>query len=198
MIKFFILLCAIVVICGCHKPCNEPDYNFSVFEAFSPERDSMNIRDTLFLNCEIPKMEKDINTGKVIDFSNLGNLGDNLVISDISKFRDAKREAADSFLYINIYGKIYSDNNGAKQFQFMETDSSYRLKVGLILLKSGSYVFTIPDAIGVYRNGHVKCGVGNYAVLNSNMKKHLYLFEDLWGPIISVYDKNRSYCIKVK
>lgn len=198
MNNFFILLCIIVVISGCHKPCNEPDYDFSVFESFSPERDSMNIGDTLYLNCEIPKMEKDNNTGQVINFSNLGNLGDNLVISDISKFHDAKREAADSFSYINIYGKIYSDNNGAKQLQFIETDSSYRLKVGFILLKAGSYVFTIPDATGVYRNGHVKCGVGNYAVLNSNGNKHFYLFEDLWGPIISIYDKNRSYCIKVK
>jgi hypothetical protein len=187
-----------VTISGCHKPCNEPDYNFSVFESFSPEKDSVNIGDTLYLNCEIPKMIRDNNTGQIINFSNLGNLGDNLVISDISKFSDAKRDAADSFSYINIYGKIYSDNNGARQLQFMETDSSYRLKVGLILLKAGLYVFTIPDDTGVYRNGHLKCGVGNYAVLNSNVNKHLYLFEDLWGPIISTYDRYRSYCIKVK
>ena len=198
MNKFSILLCIIVVISGCDKPCNEPDYDFSVFESFSPERDSMNIGDTLYLNCEIPKMEKDNNTGQVINFSNLGNLSDHLLITDISKFFAPKREAADSFSYINIYGKIYSDNNGAKQLQFMETDSSYRLKLGLILLKAGLYVFTIPDATGVYRNGHLKCGVGNYAVLNTNVDKQLYLFEDLWGAIISTYDRNRSYCIKVK
>lgn len=195
--KFFLIFfCILVVNCGCQKPCNEPDYNFTVFESFSPEKESMNIGDTLYLDCKIPKMEKDNNTGQVINFSNLANLGDNLIISDISKF-DAKREAADSFSYVNIYGKIYSDNNGAKQFQFMETDSTYRLKVGLILLKAGSYIFTIPDIPGVYRNGHIRCGVGNYAVLNSNINKHLYLFEDLWGAL-SIYDRNRSYCIKVK
>lgn len=187
-----------IYIGGCTKPCHEPDYDFSVYESFSPEKDSMNVGDTLYLNWEILKMQKDKNTGTLINFSNLGNLGDNLVISDITKFHDAKREAADSFSYINIYGKIYSDNYGAKQFQFMETDSSYLLKVGLIPLKAGLYVFTIPDATGIYRNGHVKCGIGDYAVLNANVNKHLYLFENLWGSIISDYDRNRSYCIKVK
>ncbi|MBC7423832.1 MAG: hypothetical protein H7334_10310 [Ferruginibacter sp.] len=158
----------------------------------------MNIGDTLYLNWEIPKMQKDKNTNKVINFSDLGNLGDNFIISDISKFKSPKREAAYSFSYINIYGKIYSDKNLAKQLQFMESDSSYCVKVGLMLLKAGSYIFTIPDIPNVYRNGHIRCGVGNYAVLNSNINKHLYLFEDVWGPIISIYDRNQSFCIKVK
>jgi hypothetical protein len=192
-----LLLCIIIFIGGCTKPCHEPDHNFSVFESFTPEKDSMQIGDTLYLNWEILKMQMDKNTGTLINFSNLGNLGDHLIISDINKFYDVKRDAADSFSFINIYGKIYSDDYGAKQLQFMETDSSYRLKVGLILLKAGLYVFTIPDATGINRNGHIKCGIGNYEVLNANMNKHLYLFENLSGPL-STYDRNRSYCLKVK
>ena len=65
---FFIFFCIIVVISGCLKPCNEPDYYFTVFESFFPERDSMNIGDTLYLDCKIPKMEKDNNTGHIINF----------------------------------------------------------------------------------------------------------------------------------
>lgn len=180
---------------GCHKPCNEPDYNFLVTESFFHERDSVKVGDTLFLTCIISKAETDINTKMIIDFSNLGNLGANLVISDISKFK-MQRDAADSFSYINVEGKIYFDQYGAKQLNFKETDSTYSLKVGLVALKKGLYIFTVPDALGVYRNGHVKCGVGNFQILNSNVNKHLYLFEDMWGQL-SNYDSLHSYCIKV-
>ena len=195
MNKFILIIALVHFFAGCYKPCNEPDYHFSVTESFSPEKDSINVGDTFFLMCIIPKMQMDISTKMVIDFSNLGNLGDNLVISDISKF-NMQRDAADSFSYINIEGKIYSDQHGAKQLNFKETDSTYRLKVGLVALKKGLYIFEVPDALGVYRNGHVKCGRGNFEILNSNVNKHLYLFENMWGQL-SKYDSSHSYCIKV-
>lgn len=50
----------------------------------------------------------------IIDFSNLGNLSDNLVISDISKFK-LERDTTDSFSYFNVHGEIYSNQFGAKQ-----------------------------------------------------------------------------------
>ncbi len=80
MNKFILIIALVHFFAGCHKPCNEPDYNFSVTESFFPERDSINVGDTLFLKCIIPKAETDINTKMTIDFSNLGNLGHNLVI----------------------------------------------------------------------------------------------------------------------
>ncbi len=195
MLKVILLFCFIPYLIGCHKPCNEPDYHFSVTESFSPEKDSIKVGDTFFLMCIIHKMQMDISTKMVIDFSNLVSFGDHLVISDISKF-NIQRDAADSFSYFNIEGKIYSDQYGAKQLSFTENDSTYRLKVGLVALKAGSYIFTVPDAPNVTRKGHVKCGLGNFQIFNSNVNKHLYLFENMWGPL-SNYDSSHSYCIKV-
>ena len=180
---------------SCVKPCHEPDYNFSITDSFFPEKDSINVGDTLFLICVIPKMETDTSTKIIINFSNLGNLGNDLVISDISKF-NVQRNAADSFSYFDVHGKIYSDQYNAKQLSWEETDSTYSLKVGLIALRPGLYILTLPDAPGIYRKGHIKCGIGNFEILNSNVNKHLYLFEDRWGQL-SNYDSSHSYCIKV-
>ena len=86
MSEFIFLLGIISIFSTCKKPFNEPDYNFSVTESFFPERDSISVGDSLLINCIIPKIETDSTSGKLISFSNLANLGGNLVISDISKF----------------------------------------------------------------------------------------------------------------
>ena len=95
-----------------------------------------------------------------INFSSLGNLGDNLVISDISKF-NTQREMPQIVFHISMSREVSSSQYGAKQLTFEETDSAHFLKVGLIALKKGLYILTVPDIIGVYRTGHVKCGRGN-------------------------------------
>ncbi len=146
MIKGISIVISIQFLISCHKLCNEPNHNFSVTESFYPETDSISIGDTLFLMCIIPKMEEDTETKMIVNFSNLGNLGDDLIISDISKF-NMQRNAGDSFSYINVEGAIHSDQYDAKQLSFSETDSTYRLKVGLVALKAGLYIFTVPDAL---------------------------------------------------
>ena len=203
MNRYIIILgiCSLFVLSlamfSCVKPCLEADHDFSVSESFLPEKDSIRIGDSLFITCIIPKIEKDRYTQVIINFSGANNIGDHLVISDISKF-NTQRDASDSFSYFKIQGNIYSDQYGVKQLSFAEIDTAYQLQVGLIAQKRGLYIFTIPDMPGVYRNGQAKCGRGNFQILNANVNKHLYLFENLWGPIISPYDAAHSYCVKVK
>lgn len=187
------------VLNSCHKPCNEPNYSFSVDDFFSPEKDSINIGDTIWLNSTISKLEKDINTQSQVNFSNAENLGTNLIISDISKF-DSQRGAVDSFTYFQSHGRIYTDPKlnpqGVKQLSFEENDNSYQLEVGLIAKSAGSYILTIPDNPHVFRKGMSNCGTANFEFLNSNNNKHLDLFENRWGQL-SGYDSAHSYCFKV-
>jgi hypothetical protein len=201
MTKFIIIICIIQLFVGCHKPCNEPNYTFNVAEAFSPEVDSINIGDTLWLQSSVLKLQADTGTHKEIDFSSAENLGTNLIISDISKFTTSLRGAVDSFNFLKINGNIFSvantDEKAVKQLTYTQTANSFELKIGIVALKAGSYIFSVPDNPSVYRKGMTKCGLGNFRILNQNNNKHLYLFENLLGPL-STYDRNHSYCIKVK
>jgi hypothetical protein len=184
---------------GCHKPCNLPNYTFSVNDFFSPEKDSVNIGDTLWIRCIISKTQIDVNTQEQVNFYNAENLGFSLVISDISRF-DLKRGAVDSFTYITLHGSIYTDSTSnstaVKQLSFEENNDSYLLEVGLIAKESGSYILTIPDNPYVYRKGMAKCGTANFLIVNRNTNKHLYLFENRWGKL-SAYDSAHSFCFKV-
>lgn len=201
MTKLIIIICIIQFFASCHKPCNEPNYTFNVSESFLPEKDSIGIGDTLWLLSSIPKLQTDVGTQKEIDFSNAENLGSNLIISDINKFTTPSRGAVDSFNFFKINGDIFTiantDADGVKQLSYEETAISYELKVGMIALKAGKYIFTVPDNPSVFRGGKTKCGLGNFQILNQNINKHLYLFEDLLGSLSS-YDSNHSYCLKVK
>ena len=134
------LISIIAVFLGsCRLPCSKSGFTFSVKESYFPETDSIEVKDTLWLTCKIPKNIQDISSQQMVYLSNLDNLGVNLIISDISKYV-VKRNAEDSFSHYNSQGRIYSDNYGNKQLQFLETDSTYQLKVGLIASKAGSYI----------------------------------------------------------
>ena len=187
------------LLTGCHKPCTLPNYDFSVSDFFSPEKDSVTVGDTLWLISNISNVQVDINSGAQVDFSGAENLGFNLVVSDISKFR-SQRGAVDSFDYTKRHGDIYthpsSNPQGIKQLSFEKTMASYMLEVGLIAKKKGSYLLTVPDNPYVFRQDMPKCGTAAFAILNSNANKHLYLFENYWGKL-NQYDSTHSYCFKV-
>ena len=198
-----IVLVNLIIIASesCHKPCNEPNYSFKVNESFFPQKDSINVGDTIFVLSSFNKELTDTTTKKVIDFSNAENLGTVLIISDITKFRDIQRGAIDSFSYFNLVGSIFTapatDTLNVKQLIYTETSSIYDLKIGLIAKKAGIYIFTIPDNPDVFRKNQTKCGTANFEILNQNTQQHLYLFENILGSL-SRYDSTHSYCVKVK
>ncbi len=199
MIKVIFFAVIIGFFNGCHKPCNLPNYTFLVNDHFTPEKDSIQIGDTLWLTCAISKTLVDINSQEKVNFPDAQNLGTNLIISDISKF-NLQRGAVDSFAYVQIRGNIYTDQtsnpHGAKQIGFEEDANYYLLEVGLVAIKMGTYILTVPDNPYVFRKGMTKCGTASFQILNSNTNKHLYLFENIWGQL-SEYDSTHSYCFKV-
>jgi hypothetical protein len=135
-----------------------------------------------------------------VDFSHAQNMGSTLIISDINRFSSSDRGAIDKFEYFKKTGNIFSDpkldSSGVKQLAYYETDSSYELKIGMIAIKPGNYVLTITDNLGVYRKGETRCGLASFEIINQNINRHQYLFENVIGAL-SEYDREHSYCIKV-
>ncbi len=184
----------------CHKPCNESDHHFSITSNILPEKDSVNVGDTLILACTTPKIMHDEKNNSDINFKNAQNFGSVLRVSDVSKFLSSQRGALDSFNFIPIAGDIYSDPNldphGTKQLKFLETNSDYELKAYIITGKKGTYIFSIGDNPSVFIQNKGKCGKASIEILNNNSDKHLYLFEDALGQL-STFDRMHSYCLKV-
>jgi hypothetical protein len=186
---------------GCRKPCREPDRLFSINSNFLDEKESINVGDTLWLSCETSTTMTDKNRQTNIDFRNAENMATALHVADVAKFSSLQRGAIDSFGFIKITGDIYTDENldpaGTKQIFFLEADSKYQFKVGIIAKKTGTYIFSIADIPTVFIKNKGKCGKASVEILNNNNNKHLYLFENVWGQL-STHDSAHSYCFKVK
>jgi len=179
---------------SCKKPCQDYVFQYNGTDYFFPEKDSVQVGDTLYLSCVIKKSDLPDNLKQE------ENLGGNLIISDIDSFQSAHRGAVANFNFINIQGSLYTDPklnpDNVKQIRFVQVDTSYNLLVGLVTLKSGSYVLTYTDVPGVHWSGSGKCGTANMYFDNINNNKHLYLFEDKFGPS-SPRDSATSYCVRV-
>lgn len=184
----------VILSYSCHKACHERNYIFTTNNLFYPEKDSIQVGDTLWLTCTISKNQR------LVYFSGAENLGGNLIISNIDSFGNSSRGAVEKFTYFNVAGSVYSVPNlnpkNDKQVSYLETDSAYNLNVGIIALKKGIYIFSFSDDPGVYRTGSPSCGVANFLFVNANKNKHLYLFEDLHGKL-GENDNLHSYCFKV-
>lgn len=199
--KYILLLSFIFsYLIGCHKPCKESDHLFTIDFNFTDGKDSINIGDTIWLSCETSTTMFDKNTQTEIDFRNAENIASALTIADVAKFRSLQRGAIDSFSFIKVIGDIFTDQKldpaGTKQIVFLESDSKYQFKTGIIAQKKGTYIFSIADITTVFIKNKGKCGKASFEVKIANTNKHLYLFENMWGQL-SVYDSMHSYCFKV-
>jgi hypothetical protein len=197
MVRFILGFCLIGIfyLFGCRKPCQDDIFAYSGTDIFYPERDSISIGDTTYLSCVIVKKDLPDNV------NHAENLGGNLVISSIDSFFSSSRGAVSKFTYVNLEGSLYTLNNtspnNVKQVQYLETDSSFNLKIGLVALKAGLYIFTFTDVPGVHWSGPGKCVTGNMSFANINSNKHLYLIEDKFNMPLSAPDSTDSYCLKV-
>lgn len=108
VITFFILCVIINTECR-YESCAEANYSFAIQSQLLPDKDSINIGDTLFLISSTPKKMKDIKSGTTIDYTNSINFGSVLSIGELIKDSTIPRGAVFDFDYLSIKGRVYND-----------------------------------------------------------------------------------------
>lgn len=166
-----------------------------------PQRDSINIGDTLIFSSNFPNRPFDYSSNKNIDFSGNALVGTPFMVRIVKGYNDL-RPAIDSFSLFLLEGR-YQDNDlkpsQIKDIFWMESNSVYKIKIGIICRKKGDYLITIPDAIGKLTLDN-SCGSGAGIYLsNNNIKNNMYLFYPYYGgPFVPQNDSTHNFCIRVK
>ncbi len=200
--KFLLIVFIIaesISITGCFKNCKDAKYQFTMEESFSPEKDSIQIGDTLWVNSSHSTTFTDLVSHTQIDFSN-SNLATNVRIFNLPDTSGKVIGGIYDFDIIKINGNeigndyIPSEN---KNFYFEEKNNIYLLGLAFIPKQKGIYCIALSNAISiVQRKGG--CEKANIEIDNANINRHLYFYQAFFpGLPLDEYTKTHAYCFKV-
>lgn len=169
--------------------------------SITPQRDSINIGDTLIFSSSFSNRPYDYNTQSNVDFSGNALVGTPFGVRFVKGYNDLK-PAIDSFGFFLIAGR-YKDNDISpkhiKDIFWTESNNVYEIKFGIIAKKRGDYSFSVSDAIGRLTEAK-ECEDGAGIVLsNSNSDNNAELSHPYYGVnYVPGTDSTHIFCIRVK
>lgn len=189
----------VIINSGCPKPCIEANLSFNVHSQIVPDKDSIQIGDTLYLESTFPTNIIDQRSGQLMDYSNSKGIGSTLTVIKLAPSDTTGKDAVFDFSYISIQGKIYNDRtiprpDGVQQLTYGEINGKYVLKIGLVPYKKGNYVLVIGNGLSNGRRKEKSCEKASFNISFEATDQHYYLIEN-WVPGIKLddYGKVRVY-----
>ena len=169
----------ISIYAQCNKPrldCASTKYSFELGIKAYPDKESINVGDTIWLEINELTILKDGFTGQMISYSGAANLGSfvgfSKLIDSVPKWIDA---AAD-FSFKLIKGQAISNPRVelGREYNFIEEASRYKFLLGVIPKQKGVYSLVFSNASNVYRTTD-KCTKAAFSINFKNTSQHYYL-----------------------
>ncbi len=190
------------ILSTCKKSeCISNSYLFKESWKILPQKDSINVGDTLFFVSKISNPTFDYNSMKTVSLSDDALIGTPFSIRSIIGLNNLK-SAIDSFDYFLKEGRFKNNDLDPKQIKdilWLPVNNEYKIEIGLIARKRGNYSITLPDAIGKLSNSN-NCSNGATIILsNANGNNNAYLSHPYYGlNYVPGTDSAHVFCIRVK
>ncbi len=158
--------------------CTESSYSFNVDAKVYPDKDSINIGDTIWVEINSPTTFTDqFNTP--VDYSQANNLGTVMGFVKVINISPIQLEnVVKDFSFLLIAGKEIQSLDTAliKEYLFQESGGRYLFKLGIIPKVSGTFSFNLGNAANVIRKGN-SCPKAAFSFLLKNTtNQHYYLY----------------------
>lgn len=155
--------------------CANTVYNFQLFADVFPDKDSVHIGDTIWLEVNSTTMFRDINSNVVVDYSHAMNLGSAIGFGEYSIINNPIF-AANSFRDILLTGSNVNNPNieQIREYLFSEQNNRYVFKLGIVAQQPGIFGIGFSNARNVYRESD-KCTKANFQIILENTRHHYYL-----------------------
>lgn len=195
-----------LISCSCNKiktACIDNGYSFKIGAKVFPDKDSINVGDTIWIEITTPTSLIDITSNKIINYSGALNFDNSFSFGKFTgdgSFSDPGAiYSANDFITNAVEGHRVDNpaTEGFREFSFLENNNLYKLKVAIIPKKIGIYAIGISDGVNVNRESD-KCTKSNFSVSIENTNQHFYFLENNRpGYVISSYERTHMYCFKV-
>jgi hypothetical protein len=188
-----------LIKCNCKKlqfDCTQIKYTFQVPLKAYPDKDSINIGDTIWFEINTAVKLKDTISGQMIDYANAGNLGSLVTFDRLSTAGQFTDRAANRFTYFLRFGREIPalDANWEKNYLFAEVNGRYIFLLGVIANEKGTYRILFSNSNNTYRNND-RCNKANFSFLFENTNQH-YPLSPFYIPGTS--PRGRDYYFVVK
>lgn len=201
--KYLLTALSIIILLSnvsCGRGCVEAQYNFRMQEVFYPEKDSISLGDTVFMESSHSTSFTDSLTNKLIDFSG-SDIGGSLELLRLPDTSATVVGGMNDFNILILNGTAIGNDyipEQNKQLLFQESNNNYVLKLGFIAKQKGVYLVALGNSMGIIKKKG-GCEKANILLTNANTDNHLFFYENwLHSNLISKYEKTHIYCFKVK
>jgi hypothetical protein len=199
--QYFILCFALASIyaqCNKRLDCDNTVYNFEMGIKAYPDRDSINVGDTIWLEVNEPTTLKDAFSGKMIDYSDAANLSTTIGIAELISANQVNTNGNTFFTFFSQYGNevVRPDTNNFREYRLTEISNMYKFKVAVIPKKIGIYKMFIGSAANVYRRRD-QCTKAGFALNFVSTNQHLY-YNEIILPGVTLPPGGGIYLFKVK
>lgn len=198
IISFF----AISASCNKHFDCRGTVHSFEAFFKAYPDRDSIHVNDTIWIELKTPTHLKDLTTNQEVDYSEAANLGTVIRYAELlggNVLNPGAIGGANHFDNIHINGSPLEPLKPEEErvFNFKEENSMYLFKVGIVPKKQGVFLIGMGNADNVYQKDN-NCRKSNFRMTFKETNQHLNLLEESRpGYTPSEYEREHVYCFKV-
>ena len=176
LVLLFIGILSLQFQCSKSFACAESVYNFELSIRAYPDKDSILIGDTVWLEITAPTTLQDLSTSNLINYSSAANLGTAIGIAELLSEDSIDVQGNKSFEFSLQKGKelFRPDTMRFREYSFAENNQTYQFKLALIPKKKGVYKVFVSNADNVYRTND-KCTKAGFAINFKNTSQHLYL-----------------------
>jgi hypothetical protein len=189
-----------LIKCDCKKlqiDCTKIKYNFQLPMNAYPDKDSINIGDTIWLEIDESTILKDSISSSNIDYSGTENLG--TVISFNKLITVGKLEyAIDKFKITVLKGQKLKQSNIDAEYSFSEENRRFKFKLAIVPEDSGIFRMILSNSNNTYRKND-ECTKANFNIEFKDTQLHGYYY-NVFDPnvVIDTSNKGNVYYFKVK
>jgi hypothetical protein len=182
---YCLTICYLSIWASCNKSfdCRGAVYNFEIGIRAFPDKDSIRVGDTLWLEVNEPTTLNDVQTGRAIDYSGAANLGSAIGFQGFSE-TDGQftTEAVQQFTFVLAQGVEVANRSPGlyKEYFFAEIGDRYAFMLGIVPKEKGTYSIVFSNAASVYRHND-RCTKANFALNFKNTDQHYYLNPNFQG-----------------
>ncbi len=182
--------------------CANAVYGFQIGAQAYPDKDSIHLGDTIWIEINTSTNLTDMPSNNIIDYSGAENLGNALSFVKFiggSVSDPGAAYAANEFKFDIIKGNQINNSfvEGIREYLFIEKSNQYEFKLAVIPQQTGIYSIGLSNSVNVARRSD-KCTKASFEIDFENTNQHLYLLQNNRpGYVISDYEKTHLYCFKV-